>query len=316
MIKRLFYLSLAGLLVFSFGCADEDLAPVATFDTLGIGAFPRLIELRTGEFDLDDLAGSAYDMDVEFIDGAGGEDVAEYNIFVEFIDNNPGNGDASTDLLVYEEYTPADFSRGAEGNLGLTVTIPFLDAAAAVGVAPDAVLSGDVFRFVTEVVKTDGNVFTQTNSTPAITTSFQGIFNFNVTATCPLPDAEFSGEYTFSYEGDEPVSPFGATFAGNTATFRTVPGSTTRRRASFRYLTNYNFGVTMEIDFACNVVFMNTINSGVGCGGGAITIAQASPDGDPFDIDDDSEFKLNLIDFASDGGCGVGAIPFTIVFSK
>ena len=72
----------------------------------------------------------------------------------------------------------------------------------------------------------------------------------------------------------------------------------------------------MEIDFACDVVFMNTINPGVGCGGGAITVEQASPNGDPFDIEDDSSFKLNLIDFATDGGCGVASIPFTIVFSK
>jgi hypothetical protein len=316
MIKKLFYLSLAGMLVFSFGCADEDLAPVATFDTLGIGAFPRLISLNTGEFDLADLAGSAYDMDVEFVDGAGGEDVAEYNLFLEYVDNNPGNGDNSTSSQPYASFTPADFSRGTEGNLGLNVNIPFTDAASAAGIDPATVLSGDVFRFVAEVVKTDGNVFTQTNSTPAITTSFQGIFNFNVTATCPLPDAEFSGEYNISFEGGEPNSPFGETFSNETATFRTIAGSTTRRRADFLYLTNYNFGVTMEIDFACDVVFMNTINSGVGCGGGAITITQASPAGDPFDINDDSEFKLNLIDFATDGGCGVSSIPFTIVFSK
>ena len=316
MIKKLSYLSLVGLLVAALGCADEDLAPIATFDNLSIGAFPKLISLNSGEYDLQDLDGSSYNMDVEFSDGADGADVAEYNFFIRFIDNNPDNGDNSTDFTEYASFTPADFSTGTEGSLGLNVDLPFRQAAQAVGVDPNDVLSGDVFRFETEIVKTDGRVFSEDNSSAAITGPFGGIWDFNVTATCPLPDANFSGEYTFSYEGDEPVSPFGATFAGNTATFRTVAGSTTRRRADFAYLTNYNFGVTMEIDFACDVVFMNTVDSGVGCGGGSITIDQASPNGDPFDINDDSEFKLNLIDFASDGGCGVSSIPFTIVFSK
>ena len=325
MIKRLLYFSLAGLLVMAFGCADEDLAPVATFETLKIGAFPKLISLNTGEFDLADLQGSAYDMDIEFIDNAGGTDVAEYNLTVSFIDNNPGNGDDSTTPTLYKSFGPSDFSTGSEGNLGLNVRIPFTEIANFVGVAPADVRSGDRFRFRAEVVKTDGGVFNAQNSTPAITTSFQGIFNFDVVATCPLPDSDFSGAYKIEHVGELPSPVFGSTAFGangQVVTLNTVSGSTTRRTFTFTYLVDRGggsggFSGSGSLDFACDQVFVLSggFNGGAGCGGGNITVTQAS-EPSTFDLEDDSSFVMNLVDFGRDGGCGVAGFPITVRFVK
>ena len=65
-IKNYIVASLASLMVFS--CADPDLGPVLTFETATVGAYVRLVELRTGEFDLANPTSSALDYSVDFVD--------------------------------------------------------------------------------------------------------------------------------------------------------------------------------------------------------------------------------------------------------
>jgi len=327
MLKKLSFL-LAACLIMMTGCKDEDAAPVIVFDELEVGAFPFLNELKTAEFDLADLAGSAYEMDVYFVDGVGGDNVAQYNVFVAFDDNNPDNGDLSTESMLYKSYTPADFAAlGSKGNLGLTVSIPFSDVAAFVGAGGEGdVVSGDRFQFRTEIITTGGTNFNSINSTPAVTNAFGGIWNFNVNATCPLDNAAFAGDYSIEYGSvydafplfGAAVQPFGPTI-GRTVTLALVSGSSTRR--SFNYgaylLPGYGFGTTdITLEFACNIMTSSNIDSGAGCGGGSI---QARQDGvAPFSLTDDSTFTIDYLDFGvTDGGCGVpGELPFSVVFTK
>ena len=328
MLNRVLLLLAVVAVAFS-SCKDDELAPVVTQETLGFGAFPFLNELRAGEFDLADLSGSAYEMEVYFVDNAGGADVAQYNIFVAFDDNNPDNGDlSSSERMLYRSFTPADFSpTGPDGNLGLTVRIPFSDVAAFVGAGADgAVVSGDRFQFTTEVVKNDGRVFSSANSTPAVTNAFGGLFNFNVNATCPLPDDAFVGDYAveYGYVYDAfalfgaAVQPFGPAI-GRTVTLALVPGSTTRR--SFNYgaylLPGYGFGTSdVTLDFACDVVTSTNVDSGAGCGGGSIQGTQVNTAA--FSLTDDSGWTIEYEDFGDfDGGCGVpDPQAYSVVFTK
>ena len=310
------------------GCKDEDLSPVITQDNLLFGAFPFLEELRSGEFDLANLSTSVYEMDVTFVDNAGGADVAQYNIYVAFDDNNPGNGDLSTESTLFRSFGPSDFMvMGSKQNLGLTVRIPFSEVAAFVGAGADgAVISGDRFQFRTEVVKEDGRVFSSDNSTPAVTNAFGGIWDFNVNATCPLSEDQFVGtyavEYGYVYDAfplfGAMVQPFGPEI-GRTVTLSTVSGSTTRR--SFNYgvylVPGYNFGTDdITLEFACDVVTSSAIDSGAGCGGGSIRAVQVNTAS--FDLSDDSTWTIEYEGFGpNDGGCGVAEVkPFSVVFTK
>ncbi|MCP9236058.1 hypothetical protein [Lewinella sp. JB7] len=324
--KSLLFLALVALTV--AGCADEEKTPIVTQDTLLFGAFPRLVELRTGEFDLANLQGSSYEMEVDFVDNAGGEDVSEYRVYVAFDDNTLGGGrtDFSSDSKLFRTYTPSDFTAGPNGNLGVTVTIPFTEAANFTGVPLDSVRSGDRFQIVTEVVKEDGRVFGSVNSTSAVTSAFGGIFDFNINATCPLPDDMFVGDYTltYGYVYDEfalfgaPVQALGNEPFSRTVTLELVPGSTTRRSFDIGtyVVPGYNFAAgTVTVDFACDVVTSTAIDSGAGCGSGTIAATQKGTA--PFTLTDDGTFTIEYTDFGdTDGGCGVAGKDFSLVFTK
>ena len=328
MLNKLYlFLALAAVVV--VGCADEDLQPAVTQDTLLFGAFPRLVELRTGEFDLADLQNSSYEMEVDFVDNAGGADIAQYRVFVAFDDNSVDSlrPDLSTESAEYRVYTPDDFTEGPNGNLGITVTIPFADVASFAGVPLDSIESGDRFEVRTEVVKTDGRVFSSANSTPAITNAFGGIFNFNITATCPLPDEMFVGDYTLSYGYvydqftffGQPVQALGPPPLSRTVTLSLVPGSTTRRTfnigtilAPGGYQGN---GGTVTLDFACDVVTSTGASIGLTCGGGNIGNHQTGVAS--FNLTDDNTWTIEYEDFGStDGGCGTPAMAYSLVFTK
>ena len=319
---------LGAVTVLFAGCADEDLTPIVTQDTLLFGAFPRLVELRSGEFDLANLETSTYEMEVDFVDNAGGEDVSEYRVFVSFDDNTTDNlrPDLSTDFELFRTYTPEDFRPGPNGNLGVDVVLSFSDLANFAGVPLDSIFSGDRFQVRTEVEKEDERVFTNDNSTSAVTSAFQGIFDFNINATCPLGDDEFVGEYTLTYGFvydefelfGEPVQALGNEPFSRTVTLELVPGSTTRRAfAVGTYaVPGYNFDAgTVTLDFACDVVRSTAIDSGAGCGDGSIAATQSGTAA--FDLDDDQTFTITYTDFGdTDGGCGVAGRDFSLVFTK
>ncbi|TXF91551.1 hypothetical protein FUA23_02305 [Neolewinella aurantiaca] len=327
MLKKVLFL-LAAVSVLVTGCKDDELAPTVTQDTLLFGAFPFLNELKTAEFDLADLSGSAYEMDVYFVDNAGGQNVGQYNVYVSFDDNNPDGGDLSTGRALFKSYGPSDFAPlGDKGNLGLTVRIPFSEVAAFVGASnADDVISGDRFQFSTEIVHVDGRVFSSGNSTPAITNAFGGIFDFNVNATCPLPDDFFVGTYALSY--DEVYDEFdlfgGGTFvqalgdlSGVTVDLTTVAGSTTRRNfllGERLWLPTYGFDVgSPTLEFACDVVTSSNVTNSASCGDGPIGAIQTGTAS--FDLTDDSTITIGYNDFAT-GGCLGETKFFSIVFTK
>ena len=325
MLKKVFFLLAAACIVMS-SCVDEERSPVITQDNLLFGAFPFLVDVRSGVYDLANLGSSSYEMDVYFVDNAQGADVAQYNVFVAFDDNNLANGDDGTERTLFKSFGPSDFAPlGDKGNLGLTLTIPFNEIAAFVGVAGDAVISGDRFQFTTEVVKEDGRVFSSANSTPAVTNAFGGIFDFNVLATCPLMDDVFVGDYAIEYGYvydvfplfGAAVQPFGPTI-GRTVTLG-LGNSSIRRDFNYgAYLVpGYNFGsADVTLEFACDVVTSTAVDSGAGCGGGSIAAVQVNSAS--FDLNDDSTWTIEYEGFGpNDGGCGVADVkPWSVVFTK
>jgi len=304
-------------MAFFYGCSsEEDFSPIITFDKAGKGGYPRLVQLNVGELDLNNLSSAAYSYEVEFVTIDKGENVTEYRIDVEFIDNNPDNGDDSNELTGYRTFTQSDFSTNADGFRGIAVEIPLADVAGAVGVNTDNLAGNDIFSFTTVVTLSDGQVFTSENSTAAVNGSaFQGYFDFPAKVTCPLPGT-FLGDYELTYK-EEPTGAFGAIFGDNpgTVSLVEVPGSTTRRQIALGYLADSfgPFDVTLDIDFVCENIFASYIDTGVGCGG---SIGIAPGEATPFDFGDDTTFEINLIEYDNDGGCGTPLAPVTLVFTK
>ncbi|MCB0835130.1 MAG: hypothetical protein KDE26_02975 [Bacteroidetes bacterium] len=317
MIKKFLYMFVvAGML---FSCANPELGPLLTFENSEKGAYPRLKQLIVGEYDLNDLTGSQYSYVIEFVDLEKGGLVQSFDIEVSYVDNNPGNGDQNKSAQTWKSYTQSDFTTNAEGFKEIAIDIPISAVSALLGLSPSDMQPGDLFLFNSILTTTEGAKYTYDNSSPAVRSSaFASWFRFDSKVTCPLEETEFAGTYEITYKDGVPPGGFGPILGATPGEFTltTVDGSSTRRRLSWVYLPDsYSFGgQTFDIDFVCDMIVMNDSDTGVGCGGGSITIAQGAQT--PFDITDDSSFEINIIDYDKDGGCGVAPVELTLVFTK
>ncbi len=307
-MKKILYILTIGMIGFA-SCADPDLGPVITFEDAQKGVSIALVELRAIEYDLADIANSAVDYTVEFVDVEQGGTVADYSVYVSYVDNNPDNGDNSVAQKLYQSFGTGDFSTNENGFVGLDVRLPLTDVAASLGVETSSLVAGDVFAFATEVTDRDGNTFGSGNSSSAVRgTAFRGFFDFNGNATCPLPDDIFVGDYALTY--DNVAGGWGVSLVEETVTLRLIPGSTTRRQFDATFLPNFGgFAVAPIIEFVCDKVVAITLDSGVGCAGTSIKILNRFDGVDYFQPQDITDDAVILIDYVEDGeGCGYAAL--------
>ena len=314
----LMILGVVGMLLTS--CKDEALAPIITFDQAGKGAYVKLLSESPRELDLANLGTAAYSYSAEFVDIDQGNLVADYTINATFVDNSPGNGDNSGGPIAVKTISSSSFTSSDRGFKAVDVSITLAELLSTFGLSADDLKANDQFRMTGAITLTDGQVFTAANSSAAVNGSaFGGHFNYTLTATCPLPDNIFTGNYTLNYV--DAAFPFGApTFGddGRTVTLRTVPGSTTQRAFSYTYLVAGGFGngeVDFRMAFICDAVqSVGTEDPGLGCGG-TITL-EAGDVNLPVNIADDSVIDLQFTEFADDGGCGVPPIQQIIKLTK
>lgn len=313
-MKKLLILFISGLMVMT-SCKDDEKQPIITFDQAGKGAYPKLIELKQGEYDLKDIPGSKFAYEIEFVDLEQGDLVSSYNVLVTYIDNNPGNGDATTSQQLYNSFDASEFFENDRGFKGLDVELPLTAVASSIGVNTADLIAGDVFAFSTEVILADGSKFTGANSSAAVRGSaFAGFFDFNANATCPMPDSQFSGNYTLSYE--DVSGGWGESIVEGTVTLETVPGSTTQRRFACVFLDIFGgFNITVTIDFVCDKVQFFDNDTGVGCGNNILLLGSFGGEdyAQPADINDDSVIRLVYAEIGGD--CGYDALR-TMVLTK
>ncbi len=300
-----------GVVLTITSCKDPNKTPVLTFEKATIGAYPRLVKLITGEYDLKNLSTTALEYEIEFVDKEKGTLVSEYVINATYTGSN-----VSKDQIEYKRISKSSFTDAASGNKGLVMKIPLTDVLNAFGIDVSETAAGDIISFSTTLVMDDGRTFSATNSSPTVRGSaFKGYFTFNGKLTCPLPDELFAGTYILSYaDPDNAKGGFGIPFVEEEVTVEVVPGSSTRRHFAAGYLPAFGpFGADPGFDVVCDVVVWEDYNTGLGCGG-SIVIGAGDPA--PVDITDDSKIVLNIIDYKKDGGCGVPAIPKTIILTK
>lgn len=312
MIKKLImFSSLAGLLLTS--CADEDLKPIATFEDSTIGIQAALIEGGNEEIDLANPTSASVTNTVMLR----GDEAASYAIYVSYEDRNPDNGDDSKPEILYQEFGQSEFQTVAESpypRVTYSITLP--DLVREFGLNIDNLKAGDRFRVRTEIVSTDGRVFGAANSSAAVNGSaFSGYFNFNLVATCPLPDDKFTGTYALTYEGDATAG-YGLPFPEGDVTVTVASGSTTKREFKVKSLPGAgNFPeVTAAFSIVCDVAVFEDTEQSANCGGPLVVGG-----GDPapiISLSDDSVIRLNIVDYESDGNCGVPAADKVIILTK
>jgi len=189
------------LVVFLSSCADENLGPIATFDTSIKGAYVRLISESERFVNLNDISGSNYVYTVEFVDLEKGALVSEYVLDLVFDDNDPSNGDNSRTIAGFKSFGSTEFQTSADGFAGLeNVSLPATEFLSAIGVTTADVSAGDVFIINGKLILQDGSEYTAANSTAAVNgTAFGGHFSFRLNAGCPS-----SLDGTYQYEMTNP----------------------------------------------------------------------------------------------------------------
>lgn len=297
-------ISLYIMVLFLIGActSDPDLGPLITVDNAEIGAFPRTLNLVSGEYDLMDLQNSSYVHDLDFRSEDGGNNIAQYNIFVMYNDNDPSNGDNSSERIIFKEYTQSDFGTSDDGNKSITLNFPFTEVAAATGVDLDNVSPGDNFSFTSEVILSDGRTFAQGNTDSTINgPAFKAFFNWTVNATCPLPNDLFVGTYAISHT-DGPNNPWATGVREANVELALVAGSTTVRDIVGLVVIDAFGGFDMgaQVEFVCSTATWLDSAPGVGCG--AAPILYNSGGASPQDITDDS--SITLIINEEGGDCG------------
>ncbi|MEM1325115.1 MAG: hypothetical protein AAGI23_04125 [Bacteroidota bacterium] len=196
---------LSGVLALSlFSCADEDLAPIVTFDDAEKGAYVRLIEQGDNLINLFDIDGSVFTYSVEFIDVEQGNQVAEYNVDLVYTGSKGDIGPVR-----YKSFTQSDFGTCEEGYRCLeNITVPATEVIAALGLTPDDLEPGDQIRADGSLVLTTGAVFGAENSSATVNgTAFRGFFDFLLPAGCPSDlEQTVTYETTDIWCGGDPVS--------------------------------------------------------------------------------------------------------------
>ena len=299
-------------------CADPDLSPIVTFDILGKGGYARLVELTAAEYDLNDIANTAFIYEVEFVTEDKGNNVDTYEIQVSFNGGDP---------TVLSTFGQSDFTDSEGGFKSIAISISLTDAASALSIDPNTLVAGDYFQFDGFVILNNGSRFGFENSTGAVNgTAFQGFMRSRINVTCPLTDTQYVGTYSVAYvDANDAPNCFtgGATLTDNIPdmTLATVSGSTTQRTMSPAggtipwALGGFSYSGSPVIEFVCDNVRMTGIFDLNGSCGGEILLTGAAATAIPTDLSDDDSFTLLINEF-SNGECGCDEITFELQFTK
>lgn len=181
----------AAFLILAFGCTDLDRTPLVTFDTVGKGAFPRLVGETARDINLFDIEGSKYIYTIEFVDAEQGNLVSQYTLEMRYED---AEGENTTGFLEFRNWSSSEFETLGNGFIGLTnITITALELVAAVGIKADDLSATDFFEFRSKIVTTDGRVFSAYNSSATVQgPAFRSHFDFRLSVSCPT---DLAGTY-------------------------------------------------------------------------------------------------------------------------
>lgn len=173
------------LLISIFGCKDDDkLIFESITDDIKTAGGLRTINLLSPSVNLLDLDNSKFSVEIEEWDAQNGKLLESVDVFVQFQDNTPDNGDSSVSEVNVVNLTAADFIINNESGLPRTIIdVTALEVVSLLRLnANTDIDGGDVFRFRLQLNLSDGSVFSSGNLEGNITGPF-----FNSPFSYPIP---------------------------------------------------------------------------------------------------------------------------------
>ena len=173
-----------------------------------------------------------------------------------------------------------------------------------------------------ELVMNDGRMFATTNDNIIVTGGpfYRSPFQYNTNVTCFIPEDYFVGEYTVK-QISEQQNPFfgseGPAFSDEEQTIIVEPNGTQRIFTYTYFPESFASEITITLDLICGEVFVSSsqVSGTLGCGDGPV--GQATPDiPSAYNIENDTELIVEILDFEPDGGCDTGNYPVTLKFTK
>jgi len=296
---------------------DDKLIFEGITDDAITGGGLRTINIISPTINLSDIANSSYEMEVEEWDDKDGELLESVDVFVQFFDNTPDNGDSSEGELLLRTIPASAFSIGPSKLPRTTIKVQGQEAADLFGLdASTEIDGGDIFSIRLSLNLTNGSVYTSTNLEGNITgVFFNSPFLYPANVVCEYDSSIFTGQYqmefisgTFTaFGGSDAYANGPVTITANSGTQRVIQNAT--------YLPSLGpFSVPITFDLICGRMIVPLQNVGpVGCTSNIQM--QSGTNVATFDPADDGEFSLIFNDEVT-SDCGVPTYEVVLKFTK
>ncbi|MGV6830878.1 MAG: hypothetical protein ACWA5P_04835 [bacterium] len=318
MKNRIKFSLLALLIAVGFNsCTERDNVIDDVLDGVTNGAVLRTINVFSAEYALGS-EGPTWGIEIEEQDVEDGDLLQSVNVYVSFVDESEGT---TSNEVLYQTINADEFVDGPFGLPRTTINISLDEMLAANGITADDIFGGDTFPVRLELNLTDGRTFTNANTAGVVQGGFfNSPFLYNVSVVCAIPDDYFVGTYTVQRTSSE-TNPFigccDVAWDPNPQTVD-ITANGVVRNFTYPYFPNFfAFPQIISMQLSCgNIFFTGTAAAGsLGCGGGTITQGPG-PVIPTYNLADDSNFTMEIEDFADDAGCGTGSYLVTLEFVK
>ena len=289
------------------GCVEDEKLPFERIteaaDTAG-GL--RTISLISPSIDLNDITNAEFAVEVEEWDDQDGGLLESVDVFVQFQDFTPDNGDSSVPEQMFKTIPNADFTRNATTNLPRTIIrASAQEAIDLLGLDPTVDIDGgDIFRFRLSLNLSDGSVFSSGNLEGNVTgVFFSSPFSYPANVVCNLDASLFAGNYQMEFVSGTFNAPFGSSNAYADAQVTITANSGTQRVVqNAPYIPAFGpFLGPITFDLVCGKIVVPTQSAPASCS--TSIVQQSGTNTATFDPSDDSEFFL-IFDDEVTGDCG------------
>jgi len=326
--KYLLLLFMGGLL----SCSNDEKAIEVVTEEVERGAVIRTLAIHNMDFDINDLQ-STFSIDVEEMDIEDGGLLEEVEVFVQFKDNTPDNGNTIVSNTLIEIIPASVWITGSNGLPKTSLIYTYEELLTASGLTVAEVAVKDQFLVNLNLKLTDGRVFNASNASSiilAFNTFFSSPFCYTINMIAPIPEDFFTGMYLMESTLDGPngqtfVNEFGQPFPNGTIV-EVIKGHSTNTREFRAYHNLHHIGLEAprrwEFTVVDNRIVMgkNQLSSPEGWCTRNAAPTLLGPDVVPgiADPNDDTVFELWFVEgyLGFDGSCNYGTAPSRYRFSK
>jgi len=294
-------------------CEDEDKLQIDNIiENLGDAGGLRTVNPISLSIDLNNISGSEFAVEVEEWDVEDGNLLDFVEVYVQFQDFTPDNGDSARPEALVSTVTKDQFEIASQSGLPRSIiSVQAQDAIDILGLnAATDIDGGDIFffRFVLHLI--DGSTFSSTNLEGNITgVFFNSPFAYPANVVCELEETLFAGTYQMEFVSGSGA--FGPSFQDETVEI--MANSGTQRTVNVTWLPGGG-ALPLTFDLVCGNINVPNQSTGLGCTR-AITWETTGIQA-TFDPSDDGQFEIRFNDFVDDGGCGVRTYEVVLRFTK